>query len=223
MRALRCESCKIETNNITNNCPLCGKHLSESDSEHKDVYPSLGEKPLKERGKLFKWLLFSTIIYTLFIFGLNLITPHKYYWSIIPIFAVWMLWILFGIPITKGKLTPLMMIFDNVIISILLIAIDTTFSLKGWTLSYIGPFVPSATALVITIIVASLKTTRKEFYYFQMTIAAVCCLPIIIKLFYNFKLWPSIVSALYGIVTILAMLIFGDKRFRYEAKKRLHF
>ncbi|MBL4934514.1 hypothetical protein JK636_01935 [Clostridium sp. YIM B02515] len=220
---MKCENCKIETNNITNNCPLCGKYLFENDSEYKDVYPRLGEKPLKERGKLFKWLLFSTFIYTIFIFGLNLITPHKYYWSIIPIFAVWMLWILFGVPIIKGKLAPLMMIFDNVIISILLIAIDTTFSLKGWTLSYIGPFVPLATAFIITIIVVCLKTTWKEFYSFQMTIAAVCCLPIVIKLLYSFKLWPSIVSALYGIVTILAMIIFGDKKFKYEAKKRLHF
>jgi len=223
VRALKCENCKIETNNITNNCPLCGKYLSENDSEYKDVYPRLGEKPLKEKGKLFKWLLFSTFIYTIFMFSLNLITPHKYYWSIIPIFAVWMLWILFGIPIMKGKLAPLMMIFDNVIISILLIAIDTTFSLKGWTMSYIGPFVPSANALIITIIVVCLKTTWKEFYSFQMTIAVVCCLPIVTKLFYSFKLWPSIVSALYGIVTILAMIIFGDKKFKYEAKKRLHF
>lgn len=220
---MKCENCKIETNNITSNCPLCGKYLSDRDSEYKKVYPKLAEKPLNKSGKLFRWLLFSTIIYTLLMFGINLITPHKYYWSIIPVFATWMLWILFGIPFMKGKLTPLMMIFDNVIISILLIAIDITFSLKGWTMSYIGPFVPSATALIITIIAACLKTTWKEFYSFQMTIAAVCCIPIIAKLFYSFKLWPSIVSALYGIVTILAMIIFGDKKFKYEAKKRLHF
>lgn len=223
MKLLKCENCNIETNNITNNCPLCGKYLAENGKESKDVYPRLEGKPLKERGKLFKWLLFSTIIYTLFMFGINLITPHKYYWSIIPIFAVWMLWILFGVPLMKGKLTPLMMIFDNIIISILLIAIDTTFSLKGWTMSYIGPFVPSATAFIITIIVVCLKTTWREFYSFQMTIAVVCFLPIVTKLFYSFELWPSIVSALYGIVTILTMIIFGDKKFKYEAKKRLHF
>jgi hypothetical protein len=223
VNVLKCEHCNIETNNVTNNCPLCGKYLSEGDKENKAVYPMLVEKPLKERSKLFKWLLFTTIIYTLFMFGINLVTPHRYYWSIIPIFAVWMLWILFGVPLVKGTLTPLMMIFDNIIISILLIAIDTTFSLKGWTMSYIGPFVPSATALIITIIVVCLKTTWKEFYTFQMTIAAACCIPIATKLFYSFKLWPSVVSAIYGIVTILTMLIFGDKKFKYEAKKRLHF
>jgi hypothetical protein len=223
VKVLRCENCKIETKNITSNCPLCGKCLSGSNKGNNDVYPKIENKPLKEPSKLFKWLLFSTIIYTLFMFGINLITPHAYYWSNVPIIAVWMLWILLGVPIIKEKLTPLMMILDNIIISILLIVIDITFSLQGWTMSYIGPFVPSGTALIITVIVVCLKTTWKEFYFFQITIAAVCCIPIIAKLFYSFELWPSVVSALYGIVTIFAMIIFGDKRLKFEAKKRLHF
>lgn len=220
---MKCENCRIEISNISNNCPLCGKYIGKNIEESEYVYPKIKERSLKERGKLYKWLLFSTIIYTLFIFGINLITPHKFYWSIITIASVWMLWVLFGIPFMNHKLTPLMMVIDNVIISVLLIIIDNTFHLKGWTMSCIGPFVPSATAFIITIIVVCLKTTWKEFYFFQITIAAVCCIPIISKLFYNFKLWPSIVSALYGIITILAMIIFGDKGFKYEAKKRLHF
>lgn len=219
---MKCENCHIEINNITNNCPLCGKYIGENSESSEYAYPKIKGNPLKERGKWYKWLLFSTIIYTLFMFGLNLITPHRYYWSIIPIASVWMLWILFGVPFTNRKLTPFMMILDNVIISVLLIIIDSTFDLKGWTMSYIGPFVPSGTAFIITIIVICLKTTWKEFYFFQITIVAACCIPIISKLFYNFELWPSIVSALYGLVTILAMIIFGDKRFKYEAKKRLH-
>jgi hypothetical protein len=223
MSSVRCENCKIETNNITNNCPLCGKYLSNSPEENYSLYPRIKDNPLRERNKWFKWLFFLSFIYTIFMFGINLITPHRYYWSIIPIISVWMLWILLGIPIVKGRLAPSMMILDNVIISVLLISIDITFSLKGWTMSYIGPFIPSATALIITLISVFLKMTWKEFCYFQITIAVVCCIPIIAKLFYNFKLWPSIVSALYGIVCILAMLIFADKKFKNEAKKRLHF
>jgi len=220
---MRCENCKVQINSISDNCPLCGKHLNKIGEAYKDIYPKLKSKGMKEKSLWLKILLFSTIIYTLFMFGMNLITPHKYYWSFIPICAVWILWLLIGVPIMQRNLTPFMMIFDNVIISIFLIIIDTTFNLGGWTMSYIGPFIPSATALIITIIVVFLKTTWKEFYFFQITIAAACCMPIITKLFFNFELWPSIVSALYGVVTILAMIIFGDKRFKYEANKRLHF
>jgi hypothetical protein len=220
---VKCGNCKVETNNISNNCPLCGKYLMDNGEARHDVYPKLERPSIKERSKLFKWLLFSTIIYTLMMFGINYVTPHKYYWSNVPIIAVWMLWILVGVPIRKGKLTPQMMIWDNVMLYLLLIVIDITFSLKGWTMSYIGPFVPLGTALIITIIVVCLKTTWKEFYLFQITIGAVCCIPIIAKLFYNFELWPSIVSMIYGMVTILAMIIFGDKKLKFEAKKRLHF
>lgn len=220
---MRCENCHVEINSISNNCPLCGKYIHESEGEDFHLYPKFQEIKLKKESKITKILLFSTILFTIFILGLNEITPHKYYWGIIPAAGVWLSWILVGIPIVKGKLTPLKIIQDDIIISFFLIVIDITFNLHGWTLSYIGPFVPSGTALIVTLIVAFLKTTWREFYLFQITIAAACFIPIILRIFINFELWPSLVSALYGFVTIMAMIIFGDKKFKYETKKRLHF
>jgi hypothetical protein len=223
VKHLRCENCKIETNNTSSNCPLCGKCLSDCNNINCDVYPKLDDKPLKETNMRFKWLLFSTIICTMFIFGINLFTHNKYKWNTVAILGVWMLWILFGAPIIKGRLTSLMLIIDNVIIWTLLIVIDSTVSLRIRTLGHVGPFIPSATGVIITLIAVYLKINWKEVYLYQMTIAALCSIPIIVELSYDFTFWPSIVSALYGVATILAMMIFGGKRFKYEAKKRLHF
>ncbi len=220
---MRCENCNITVNSPGNNCPICGKYLPETNDEKDTVYPNIEGVKHRIKNKRLKIFLFITIISTITISIVNMFTPHRYLWGIIPIAGVWLALLVFGVPITKKRITSSMIILDNIAISIFLIIVDVTLGQNGWAMSYVVPFVLSGSALVVTIIVMFTKMTWKEFYLFQMAIVVICFIPIIARSFFNFVLWPSIISAAYGLITILAMIIFGDKKLKYEIKKRFHF
>lgn len=220
---MKCRNCNVEINSLTDNCPLCDKYLPRDDAERYASYPNINVIALRGGRLWIKLGLFGLIIVTMTVFFVNMLTPHKFIWSIIPGTAIWMLWLSIAVPFIKRKITPRMIVIDNVMISIFLIIIDVTFKQDAWAMSYVVPFVLSGSALIVTIIVLCLKMTWKEFYYYQLAIAIICFIPLIARCYFNFIIWPSIVSAIYGAITIIGMLIFGDKKLKFEAKKRLHF
>lgn len=218
---MRCENCNIKVDSQSNNCPLCGKYIENNDKRDLS-YPNIEEIKHRIKIKSLKMFLFISIVSTITIFIINMLTPHKYMWGITPIAGVWLALLVFGIPITKKKITPSMIILDNIAISIFLIIVDINLGYSGWAMSYVVPFILCGSALIVTIIVMYTKMTWKEFYLFQMAIVVICFIPIIARAYFDFVFWPSIISAAYGLVTILAMIIFGDKKLKYEIKKRFH-
>jgi hypothetical protein len=219
---VRCENCKINVNNLSSNCPLCGRHLPESDVENHGAYPRIGEMASSVYNKNIKALLFLTIVFSISAFLINMLIPYECLWSMIPISAMWLLWLVLGIPIIKRKITPLMIVLDNIVISIFLNIIDVTLDQQGWAMSYVVPFILVGSALAITIIFLLTKIDWKDYYPSQMAIVALCFIPLIIRLFISFIFWPSVVSAAYGFATILGMIILGNKKFKHETKKRFH-
>jgi hypothetical protein len=217
-----CQNCKIEVNNLSHNCPLCGKHLPEETKEENRVYPDV-EKMDKGKGKQYiKLLLFLSIVLSISSFTVNMLTPHINLWSVTAIFGMWLAWLVVGIPIVKGRLTPMMIIIDDITISIFLYVVDRTFGNLGWAMDYAVPFVLCGSALVITVIVIAVKINWREFYLFQLAIVVICAIPLILREFMDFVLWPSIVSAIYGILTFIGIIILGNRKIKYETKKRLH-
>lgn len=220
---LKCENCEITINSAANNCPLCGKYLTGSQGIKDEIYPDIEEMTVSPRSKNFKILIFLTVAASILLFIINMITLDKYLWSIIPISAIWLLWLYLGVPIIKKKITPLMIVLNNAIVSVFLIIVDITTGNKGWAMSYVVSFILFGSALVVTIIILLTKITWKKFYLSQMTIVVICFAPLIARIFFSFVFWPSIVAATYGVITILGMLIFSYKKFKYETKKQFHF
>lgn len=219
---MRCENCKININNLSSNCPLCGRHLPECDAEKYPSYPDITESASVANNKNIRGLLFLTIVFSLSAFLLNLLTPYKYFWSMIPISGMWLLWLVLGIPIIKKRITPSMIVLDNIIVSVFLNIIDITLNQQGWAMSYVVPFILMGSALAITIVFMLTKIDWKEYYPSQMAIVGLCFIPLTIRIFISFIFWPSVISAAYGFVTILGMVILGNKKFKHETKKRFH-
>lgn len=220
---MKCENCNITVNSLSDNCPICRKHMPEINNKRDAPYPYNENTINRIKNKKLKLLLFISIVITIIIFTVNLLTPHRFIWGFIPVSAVWLAVLVIGIPITRRRITPSMIIQDNIAISIFLIIVDATLGQNGWAMSYVVPFVLSGSALTVTIIVMGTKMTWKEFYLFQMAIVIICFIPIVARAFLKFTFWPSIISAIYAVITLLAMIIFGDKKLKYEIKKRFHF
>ncbi|MDT8718177.1 hypothetical protein IAI10_16035 [Clostridium sp. 19966] len=218
---MKCRNCHVEIKYNANNCPLCGKHLIEKE-EYK-VYPGVGKGVVKTTGKQMKISIFILVSASIILFIINLLTPHYYFWCTVAIFGIWLTFFIIVKPLIKKKITAMMVVEDNILVSVFLVVVDSTFNQNGWAMSYVVPFVLWGSSLIVTVIVICIKMTWKEFYLFQTSIVIICFIPIVARLIFKFVLWPSIISAVYGVITIIAMIIFGDKKFKYETKKRMHF
>ncbi|MDP4089583.1 MAG: DUF6320 domain-containing protein, partial [Bacillota bacterium] len=111
---MRCDKCKIEVNNLSDNCPLCGKYLTECIGDLQPNYPNLEKSSLnKPHNKLLRLMLFLIIAISIITLTVNLLTSPQYLWSIIPVSAMWLVLPVLGVPFAKKKLTPLMLVLDN--------------------------------------------------------------------------------------------------------------
>jgi hypothetical protein len=164
-----------------------------------------------------------TIVFSISAFIINMLTSTKLLWSLTPISGMWLTWLVLGIPIIKKKVTPLMIVLDDIVVSVFLNIIDATLNHQGWAMGYAVPFILCGSAMVITVIVLLTRVNWGEFYLFQVFIVAICFMPIIVRLFISFTSWPSIMSAAYGLFTVIGMLVLADKKFKHETKKRFDF
>jgi hypothetical protein len=213
----------VEINCLYNNCPLCGKYFSETPAEIEYNYPDMSKVPFKQYTKKMRLFLFFLITSSIILFTVNILTFDKTLWCVVPISAIWLLLPMFGIPLAKKKISPLMIVLDNLVVCIFLVIVDLTVDKQEWAMSYVVPFVLSGSAFIVTAIVLLKKMTWRELYLFQLSIAAICFIPIMARIFFTFVFWPSIVSAVYGLITIIAMLIFSDKGLKFESRKRFHY
>lgn len=219
---MKCIGCNIRVNNLTDNCPICGKHLHGKEPGMHAAYPDIMDKDRRAAILVKKIILFIAIVFTLLILVINLLTGPSFLWSLIPISGVWLLWLLIAVPVIKKKITPLMLIMDSLIISGVLIALDFFTGGEGWSINYVVPGILFCFSFTVTVIIMVNRMTRKKFWLFQFSIAFICILPVLVRFFIEFVLWPSLVAAAYGFVTIAGMFIFGDQTLKNEARKRLH-
>lgn len=189
----------------------------DSDAPYPDI-----KKLGRENRKAVRILLFITIVLSISSLVINMLVTPKMYWSITSIFGMWLIWITAGMPIIRGRITPLMILMDDIVISVFLYVIDITYGNTGWAMSYAVPLVLSGSALIITIIVVAARINWREFYLFELAIVIICITPIILRQFMDFVLWPSIASAAYGVFTFIGIIVLGHKKLTHETKKRLH-
>lgn len=216
-----CKHCKVEIINISGNCPLCGKHLSEGNPVE-GIYPEIGKDKIRTYNNTVRLLLFLTISLSISCYAVNMLTPYISLWSAIAIYGMWLAWLVVGIPVIRKRISPFVIILDDIAISIFLYVIDINTGNLGWSLDYAIPFVLCGSALTITIIVISARINWREFYLFEFAIVIICFIPFILRRFMEFVFWPSIVSAIYGGLTFLGIIVMCSRKLKQETRKRLH-
>lgn len=219
---MRCKVCNVEVSGMSQNCPLCGSYINIQEKD-RCMYPDVKNVSIGHNSKKFKIFFFIAILTSIVLFTVNILTYSKYLWFIIPVSAIWLTFFLIGIPLFKRELTPKMIVLDTLASSAFLVLMDCVTGYKGWSMSYVVPFLIFGSSAATTCTVMLKKMTWKEFYLFQMSIVAICFIPILARIFFKFVFWPSIISAVYGLITIIGMFILGDRKFKFETKKRFHF
>ena len=220
----KCLKCNLEVNSVRKTCPLCLSILESDEKQYEKHYPSPKFLPIK-KNLVLRILAFLSIIGIFASIVINYMTYKKgdNLWSVIVIFNIAYFWLLVKSTFRKEGNIPVRLVIQTIAISLLLIVIDFFGGDKGWAINYAVPFVIMASLL--SIVSLSIGSKQRYVNHFPHIITAILLgfIPIILYMFDLVDVpWPSLAAAFLSFVTIIGIVIFGDKDTKEEIKKRFH-
>lgn len=225
----KCPSCKVSLAADLNNCPLCGKFISNSIEENKKSYPIYNTSfvvTLAWYGFLRAvfWLAGITCVIV------NLIFPSKIYWCLYVLAALLMTFCVFIMPLkvgAKGYIKRLGLI--SIFVSLFIIFIDVynhfNFSLRfGWSVSYVAPFVMLAAVIASTLLCFLLKRYEQELLNSVFLMAVVSVLYFLIEIiwFKNLACWPALVLMCSSIGLVIILQLFKRHKLVTQLAREFH-
>ena len=218
-----CKKCNVYVSGKGQQCPLCFSNLMSVD---KDITPACYPDIKENSGKsnfIFKLFLFLSIAGSLVSLFINLFFWSGILWSLIVIAAISLLWETIGVLILSKKNAGFKIIGQTLFVLILLITIDAVTGWKQWSIGIVAPFIIITSTFTMTIVLYIKRAKWREYMLFQFIITINGFIPVILFWCGLAKIiWPGAVGALYSLLTLIGMLIFAEKQFKNELKKRFH-
>ena len=218
-----CNACNVYVLGSNQYCPLCFSELSGTDAEDiRESYPKMKEIP-KKYNFMLRFFLFLSIATGLVCLLINLLNWSGMLWSLIVATGILLLWETIGFMILSKKNIGWKLFAQMLAVLIVFITIDAVTGWRAWSIGYFAPFVFIASSCTMTIILYIKRTQWREYMLFQFIIAINGFIPVVLYWCgLTNVLWPSAAGALYSLLSLLGMMIFFDKQFKNEMKKRFH-
>lgn len=217
-----CNACKLHVRSSGGHCPLCFSELSLQEAEDTyEGYPDREETPKKYRF-IFRLCLFLSLAVSLVSLVINLLTWSGLFWSLIVATGILLLWETVGF-LRLRKNIGWRLLAQMVTIIIVSTTVDAVTGWHAWSIGYLMPFVIIASSCVMTLIFCLNRAQWREYMLFQLIIAINGFVPVVLYCFgLTAVLWPSAAGAVYAVLSLLGMMIFFNKQFENEMKKRFH-
>ncbi|WP_066504097.1 DUF6320 domain-containing protein [Abyssisolibacter fermentans] len=218
----KCNYCNAYVDEYLAICPLCLKSLKESEAKKNPEYPKYDINQMRQNLKL-RFLLFLSIIIISICTLINVLNYNGVPWVLYIISPILYLWLLIRNTLMSKTHYGVRILLQLIGISFFLFVIDTTQGGYSWSVNIVIPFLIIVAIILITIIVYTKQMLWKDYIGYLFVMTFIGFIPI---LFFAIgivdTLWPSAVSALYAILTLVGMFILSNKKFKTEFIRRFH-
>lgn len=216
-----CNSCKVNVVGNRKNCPLCQEAL-KGDKHEDEVFPKISFV-YREHGLFFKIMLLISIIIASVSVAVNILLPQTGAWSLFILGGLGSVWASMISAINKRNNIPKNIVYQIMIISVIVVLWDLLTGWKGWSITYVIPFV-CFFAMVSMAIISKVRKLYVEDYILYIIIDGLFGLVQIIFIFTRglTVLYPSLICIVTSIISLSTILIFEEKKLRAEIKRRLH-
>jgi hypothetical protein len=214
--------CGVTVNNPRKYCPLCQGELTGEIVAEKETFPEIPTVYSQYR-LFFRLLIFLSIIGGAAALIVNLIFRQTGLWSVIVLAAIFYTWVTLITAVQRRSRISKKILYQVVVLSILLFAIDRANGYKGWAINYVIPAV-HVSALLSMAIIAFIRMPDFREYLLHIIIMAVLGLaPLLIVMFgWAGVLWPSLSCTVISVVALVAIIVFGTVETKDELEKRFH-
>jgi len=214
---------KFEMDNIVRNVL---KILKSHDLYAKPVEPMYPETdtPALKSLSIYKWFSFTCILSALIAVAVNYTFTKSSLWSVISCAGIASLWASLSIGYYKRNNLLKVSMWQLVMITCVCVIWDIAFGFKGWSVDYVFPGCSLLVMITILLISKLQSHPAKEYIiYLLMAAAYSFIIPFILLLTGVVgSIYLSVVSALFGFLMILILLIFKWKDVKEEMQKKFH-
>ncbi len=216
-----CNNCKVNVKGNRKKCPLCQEALN-GDKYGDEVFPAISFV-YKEHGLFFKIMLLVSIVIASVSVSINILLPRSGAWSIFILGGLGSVWASMISAINKRNNIPKNIVYQVMIISVIVVIWDFLTDWKGWSITYVIPFV-CCFAMISMAIISKVRKLYVEDYILYIIIDGLFGLVQIIFIFTGglTTLYPSLICIVTSIISLSTILIFEEKRLHAEIKRRLH-
>ncbi len=216
-----CNNCKVHVAGNRKNCALC-QEILVGEKFKDEVFPKISFV-YKEHGLFFKVMLLVSIIIASVSVAVNILLPQKGVWSLFVLGGLGSVWASMITAINKRKNIPKNLVYQVMIISVIVVLWDLLTGWKGWSITYVIPFVCFSAMISMAIISKVLKLYVED-YILYIIIDGLFGLVQIIFIFTGglSVLYPSLICIVTSVISLSTILIFEEKKLRAEIKRRLH-
>jgi hypothetical protein len=220
----KCSNCDVFVSSQHKRCPLCSRPV-ENHGDSLTAYPDYAVLYRRGKGtlavKIYLFLTISAIVITvcinLFTLPLN---PRP--WSLLVVSALLYAWLTVRNTILSMMNAGAKILVQLAALSLFLLLIDLLSGFAKWSVNFVIPFLSLSATLLITLSALCKKALWQDYMGYLLAAFLVSLWPIfLLVLRLSSVLWASCVSAIFSLIAIIGLLIFADRRFKDEIKKRL--
>ena len=204
-------------------CPLCQGELTGEAGEAEETFPEIPTVYSQYR-LFFRLLIFLSIIGGGGALIVNILFRETGIWSIVVLASIFYTWVTLITAVKRKSSISKKILYQVIVLSILIFAIDRGTGYYGWAINYVIPAV-QVSALVSMAIIAMIERPKLREYLLHLIVTAVIgAVPLIIVLLgWADVLWPSISCTVVSMVALVAIVVFGTAETKAELKRRFHF
>lgn len=219
-----CNKCRVRVNSPVARCPLCYATLAREDANPEPPsYPDTATFA-EHYNILLRLLLLLSFSVSIACFTINALTYRHVWWSLIVIVLILYMWFSISTAVRRRRKLGYNVMIQGLSLAVLLAVLDRLLPTRGnWTFDYVLPALFFCATLSITVIVIVRRMAIRDFILYFILTALLGFIPILLMAVGLVKvLWPSLVSALYSLVSLVSLFILADNATKIELKKRFH-
>lgn len=216
-----CEHCHVKINETRDHCPLCGNALEKEGLPLKTSFPVIPPY-IKSQSKL-KVLLFVSVVLVILSFTLYAFYPTELNWPLLVLLGLTSLWLDLVFLVRKRFHIPKKIVWQVFILSLLALFWDWNTGWRGWSITYVIPFLQILALVLMYAIALIMKLQSKDFITYAFMSALFGFTPLLFLLFDWVSVhYPAILSITTSSIILSAILILQWDSIRSEFMKRLH-
>ena len=218
-----CDECKMDIKDDTLLCPLCGNKVREIEEGQENYYPKF-EGASSRIETLRKILIFFSIVIGALSLLINYYFESDLLWSLIPIIVIIYFWLALNNVIRKNTNPAFKILFQVIVGSIFIVAIDFAKGMEGWSFNFVVPVILCIGIASVMLLILFNRTNWARYVVYQSILGLFGFIPLILYFTgFSQSFIMSIIPSVFSFVCLVATFVFGDKTIKNEFKRRLHF
>ena len=217
----KCKRCQVTIASEINICPLCHNEIIV-DNTH-NIFPKI-ESNFKLYNLIIRILFFLSLLAIVFTLFLNYIISGFISWALFVILGIISFWLTFKVAISERKKIYKSLFIEVIVIIIASIMWDYSTGWYLWSITFVMPFICSIyTVLFIINRILEKNNIKRDYVMLSYFNSLIGMIPLyfLVNNIVNIK-WPSIISVLISLFSLLFLMIFNRKSLKNELERRFH-